>query len=476
MTLPQRPWPSSARERARTEAISRQEAREIAAAVVQARKRTGMTQAEIAKVMGITQSTFARLESAATLPSMSTLQRFARATSSRLHLTIDPVSDHDSRTVSHTMTETVSRPGFSTDRRHFLGGAAGLAGLLGLGKVRYVTAQEATAAASAVAGYVWTPPDWGEERSLFTVIERNDEMALVETIDGQVEVPSSPQRLVAISDEYIPLFELGYTDPIIAVGNSTPGFDGLMAAGDLTADLQNALADVPLIRTPALELDLEGLIELQPDLILGYGLDEIYPTLTEIAPIIRKDMRVTDVPRAAVRDLGALFGIDDTATQVLADHEAYVARAREVIAPFIEGKRTLVMEYWPDTNEAQVTPSYFLRDGNPAVLSLGYPFFRELGFQPTSFVEVLAEQDERSMFFYVASMEEFGTIDADMVFFSGPEDQYQDFLEIPIVQASQSFQNDTIYFYDRETYGFGLAGMRAAVAGIVETVTGEPFD
>jgi ABC-type Fe3+-hydroxamate transport system substrate-binding protein/DNA-binding XRE family transcriptional regulator len=473
--MPKRTNLSGAEEHPLAEPMSRQEAREIADAVVRARKRAGMTQAEIARAMGITQSAFSRLENAATLPSVRTLQRFARATSSRLHLSIDPVSNHDSRIASHTMTDTLSRSGFSTDRRRFLGGAMGLAGMFGIGNVRYVTAQEATAAATAVADYVWTAPAWGEERSLFTIIERNEETALVETINGQIEVPSSPKRLVTLSDEYIPLFELGYTDPIVAIGNSIPGFDSLINAGELTDDLQRALAGIPIVRTTSVELDFEVLIGLQPDLVLGGRLDEIYATVTEVAPFIHRDFRVTDVPRAAVRDLGALFGIGDTATRVLADHETYVARAREAIAPAIEGKRVMVMEFWPDSNELQVTPSYYLTDGKPAVLSLGYPFFRELGFTPTNFVEALAEQDERNMFFYVVSLEEFGNIDADMVFFSGTEEELAKFLALPLVQLSRSFKNNAIYRYDRDGYGFGLAGMRAAVKGIVEAATGEPF-
>lgn len=375
------------------------------------------------------------------------------------------------------MHHTPDRPAtlVNVSRRELLGGAMGLTGMLGIGSVRRVSAQDATAAATAAADYVWTPPEWGEELRLFTLIERNDETALVETIDGQIEVPSSPQRLVTLSDEYVALFELGYTDPIVAVGNSTPGYEDLLNAGALTDGLHKTLADVPMIRTASLDLDPEVLVGLRPDLILGYGLDDIYATLAEVAPVVRRDFRITDAPRAAVRDLGALFGVDDKATQLLADHEAYVAHAREVVAPVIAGKRVLVMEFQPDANQIQTTPSYYLPDGKPAVLSLGYPFFRELGFTPTNFVEMIAEQDDRSMFFYMVSLEEFGKIDADVVFFSGPKEQFADFQKLPVVQQSVAFQNDTIYFYDREAYGFGLAGMQAAVKGIVETVTGEPL-
>ena len=59
--------------------------------VVQARLRSGLSQAEIAKRMGTTQSTIARLESGRWLPSMRTLKRFAEATGHGLKITFEPV-------------------------------------------------------------------------------------------------------------------------------------------------------------------------------------------------------------------------------------------------------------------------------------------------------------------------------------------------------------------------------------------------
>ncbi|MBW7849869.1 MAG: helix-turn-helix transcriptional regulator [Rhodospirillales bacterium] len=59
---------------------------EIAAELVKARARAGLSQAEVALRMGTTQSVVARLESGQTLPSTKTLLRFAEATGSRVHV------------------------------------------------------------------------------------------------------------------------------------------------------------------------------------------------------------------------------------------------------------------------------------------------------------------------------------------------------------------------------------------------------
>jgi ribosome-binding protein aMBF1 (putative translation factor) len=59
---------------------------EIAAELVKARLRAGLSQAELARRMGTSQSAVARLESGQTLPSTKTLLRYADATGSRFHL------------------------------------------------------------------------------------------------------------------------------------------------------------------------------------------------------------------------------------------------------------------------------------------------------------------------------------------------------------------------------------------------------
>jgi DNA-binding XRE family transcriptional regulator len=59
---------------------------EIAAELLRARLRAGLSQAELAARMGTSQSTIARLENGQTLPSTKTLLRYAKATGSRFHV------------------------------------------------------------------------------------------------------------------------------------------------------------------------------------------------------------------------------------------------------------------------------------------------------------------------------------------------------------------------------------------------------
>jgi transcriptional regulator with XRE-family HTH domain len=64
---------------------------EVASMLIEARTRAKLSQAELAKKMRTAQSTIARLESGTGKPTLSTLQRFAAATGTRLRLTLEPV-------------------------------------------------------------------------------------------------------------------------------------------------------------------------------------------------------------------------------------------------------------------------------------------------------------------------------------------------------------------------------------------------
>ena len=64
----------------------------LAAALIEARTRAGLTQEQVAKRMKTTQAVVARLEGGGTKPSTRTLERYAKATGSRLRIVFTPDS------------------------------------------------------------------------------------------------------------------------------------------------------------------------------------------------------------------------------------------------------------------------------------------------------------------------------------------------------------------------------------------------
>jgi ribosome-binding protein aMBF1 (putative translation factor) len=62
----------------------------LASALIKARGDAQMTQEQVAAAMGTTQAVVARLESGRVLPSTRTLERFAKATRTRLRISFEP--------------------------------------------------------------------------------------------------------------------------------------------------------------------------------------------------------------------------------------------------------------------------------------------------------------------------------------------------------------------------------------------------
>lgn len=62
----------------------------LASTLIEARSKADMTQEQVAQAMGTTQGVIARLESGRTMPSTRTLQRYAKATGTRLRIQLEP--------------------------------------------------------------------------------------------------------------------------------------------------------------------------------------------------------------------------------------------------------------------------------------------------------------------------------------------------------------------------------------------------
>jgi DNA-binding XRE family transcriptional regulator len=65
--------------------------------MIQARARAHLSQAEVARRMGTTESAVSRLESGRGKPSTRTLERYAQAVGHRLRITLEPPPEADSR-------------------------------------------------------------------------------------------------------------------------------------------------------------------------------------------------------------------------------------------------------------------------------------------------------------------------------------------------------------------------------------------
>lgn len=77
----------------RTEYDALEEEFALARELILARSRAGLSQAEVARRMGTTQSTVARLEGGRAKPTLLTVERYAKATGSRAVVMLVPDKD-----------------------------------------------------------------------------------------------------------------------------------------------------------------------------------------------------------------------------------------------------------------------------------------------------------------------------------------------------------------------------------------------
>lgn len=74
----------------RSEYESLEEEFSLAAALIEARAHAGLTQEQVAQRMKTTQAVVARLEGGGTMPSTRTLEKYAKATGTRLKISFEP--------------------------------------------------------------------------------------------------------------------------------------------------------------------------------------------------------------------------------------------------------------------------------------------------------------------------------------------------------------------------------------------------
>ncbi len=147
----------------------------------------------------------------------------------------------------------------------------------------------------------------------------------IETIDGPVEVPAEPQRIVALQDQnaMLPLLELGVV-PVASAGVVGPDGDGVFRRVD---DFDtSAIAWIGDITEP----NIEAVAEQRPDLIVGdafSGSDQL-DQLRGIAPVVRID----PFGRPLVDALAQWADLVGRSEQAAEFRAAYDDRVAEVVA------------------------------------------------------------------------------------------------------------------------------------------------
>lgn len=146
----------------------------------------------------------------------------------------------------------------------------------------------------------------------------------IETAAGPVAVPANPEKIVAL--------DFAAVDALSALGVELAGVPSIAATPGFLAD---AVEGVPTVGT-LFEPDFEELAVMGPDLIVAGGRSQrqVEP-LSAVAPTIDMTISGSDmaaVARARVTAYGTIYGIEDKASELLAEFDAALDAAREAVA------------------------------------------------------------------------------------------------------------------------------------------------
>jgi iron complex transport system substrate-binding protein len=158
--------------------------------------------------------------------------------------------------------------------------------------------------------------------------EENEEFITYQSENGPVEVPANPQRIVLLS---------GFAGNVLQLGGNVVGVEEWSKNSPAFAD---QLKDAEVVT----DEDLEKIIELDPDLIIGLSTIKNVDKLSEIAPTVTYTWGKVDYLTQHV-EIGKLLNKEQEAQEWVDDFKARAeAAGEEIKAKIGEDATVSVME------------------------------------------------------------------------------------------------------------------------------------
>lgn len=147
------------------------------------------------------------------------------------------------------------------------------------------------------------------------------EKRVVQSVKGEVEIPSNPERIVDISGSTEELVLLGHT-PVATANVDSYKTD------QVPSYMSDKLKDTKIVGHSMMDTaDIEGILSVNPDLIIMSPRQEkIYDQLAEIAPVVVINDNSNDW-QAKFKEVAKLFNQEDEATKWL---DNYYKKAKDV--------------------------------------------------------------------------------------------------------------------------------------------------
>jgi iron complex transport system substrate-binding protein len=277
-----------------------------------------------------------------------------------------------------------------------------------------------------------TPP------STDSIAHTSDSKGDCKTIDhlmGQSCIPLDPQRIVTIDEIALDAVLALGVQPIAAAESSLVGSRG--------RHLSDKLAEVVSIGRET-EPNLERLVQLKPDLILGFNstVRNHYKSLAQIAPTVAFDYEHTDW-KADLQQVGEMLGKRDRAQAQLADYQKRVAEFRSAMGDRSEAITVSIVRFTAATQNVHYR----------TVASFPGSVLQDVGLS-----RPIAQQTPTDKPFGDVSLERMDVLDGDVIIAMldpRSEQSFQQFQNHPLWQTLKAVKTNRVYQVDSGYWSFG---------------------
>lgn len=283
-----------------------------------------------------------------------------------------------------------------------------------------------TACTSAPSSFSETP---GQPAQPPASVSPDGNTITVEGMKGTAEIPADPQRIIDVSGSADELIIIGI--PFIGSAN-TSMFDGVTVPGYLQDYFTENNVEVVGNYSGMMDLNLEKIAELKPDLIImNIRHEKVYEQLKAIAPtaMVSDDINFVNW-RGRFRQLGEWFGKEDAVSKWLEDYGVKAAALSAKIKEVVGDETFAVIE----ANSVHFGSYYVYRTAGPGDL-----LFSELKLTPSGGVP-------ENVWGEVVDAEYFSRIDADHIFFFSDDGQLGDTGSSPTWQNLKAVKNGNVYY------------------------------
>ncbi|NUU63343.1 ABC transporter substrate-binding protein [Paenibacillus agri] len=289
------------------------------------------------------------------------------------------------------------------------------------------------------------------EESTSAVAEGQGDTQIINTINGDVEIPAHPQRIV--TQGYLANFLVFGVKPVGA-----PYWE--LESPHLKPDMVSGIDDIGQITGES----VEKILALQPDLIVTVGGDQkLNEQYSKIAPTVVFPYGTFDNVHTEMTAFGKILGKEKEAEEWLTQFDGKVGKAREAIKDIVKPDQTYSIlgafgkEY------------YVYGDG---VNRGGQAIYQQLGLTPPASVKKdMIDKDRDAMDISLEKMPEYA---GDYIFFDVSGDAKFD-PDNPVWKSLDAVKNNRVFFLDPDFFWpYDPIAVEAQVDKVVEMLQKGP--